>query len=363
MFGGLKMRKQKFYRIDNIEKTEAQYRILLGERSNGKSYAVKEKCLLNAYHDNKRFGYLRRYQSDVKQSDVDAYFADMPVSSITDGEYTLMSTYRGRIYFAVMTDDFKIIRGKLAGYVFYLSGLEHFKSQSFNDVFDIVYEEFITAKMYLDNEPDMLQQFVSTIARRRKIVVWLIGNTINRICPYFQKWQLKNVVKQKQGTIELYRFNTKQQDEDGCPVIVTIAVEFCENSGNNSKMFFGSIENNIANGYWETEEKPHLPGDIRKFEKLYEFLLTDMGFSFVVQLLAEADGGLFVYVYPYTYKRKIDRKICSNFSHNIFTSFRLYDTIKVEKLMRDLISQKKICYSDNLTGTDFEQVLLNRGGV
>ena len=33
--------KQKFYRLTNIEKKNAQYNILLGERSNGKSYAVK----------------------------------------------------------------------------------------------------------------------------------------------------------------------------------------------------------------------------------------------------------------------------------------------------------------------------------
>ena len=40
--------KQKYYNIENLLKQKAEYNILLGERSNGKSYAVKYMCLWEA---------------------------------------------------------------------------------------------------------------------------------------------------------------------------------------------------------------------------------------------------------------------------------------------------------------------------
>ena len=46
------MSKQKYYNLSNLLKTESQYKMLLGERSNGKSYAVKEFVLNDAYKKN-----------------------------------------------------------------------------------------------------------------------------------------------------------------------------------------------------------------------------------------------------------------------------------------------------------------------
>ena len=42
--------KQKYYSIENLLNKKAEYNILLGERSNGKSYAVKYMALWEAYH-------------------------------------------------------------------------------------------------------------------------------------------------------------------------------------------------------------------------------------------------------------------------------------------------------------------------
>ena len=44
--------KSKFYSTKQIDDTKAEYRLILGERSNGKSYALKVKALENyASHD------------------------------------------------------------------------------------------------------------------------------------------------------------------------------------------------------------------------------------------------------------------------------------------------------------------------
>ena len=87
--------KQKYYSIDNLISKKAIYNILLGERSNGKSYATKKLCLWEAYHEKDfktgkqkkryQFGYLRRWREEIKSRDVELYFADMPIDEFSDG--------------------------------------------------------------------------------------------------------------------------------------------------------------------------------------------------------------------------------------------------------------------------------------
>lgn len=86
---------------------------------------------------------------------------------------------------------------------------------------------------------DNLTDLVSTIARRDSVRVFMIGNTINRLCPYFTEWELSHVKEQAQGTIDIYTHSTNQIDEEGQPIEIVIAVEYCANSGKNSQMFFG----------------------------------------------------------------------------------------------------------------------------
>ena len=357
--------KKRYYRLEKLLSKEAQYNILLGMRANGKSFAVKEFALTNAYHDKGKFIYMRRYREDVKTNDVNSYFSDMPISSITQGEYQGVVCYQGTLYFCNYTDDFRAVKGKEIGRVVYLSGMEHFKSQAFPDITDVIFEEFVTKRLYLKDEPGLLQNFISTIARDRNIRVWMVANTISRVCPYFEEWALKNIPRQKQGTIDIYTY--ERMGEDGARYETRIAVENCENAGTASKMFFGNIANSITGGQWETQEVPHLPveeeGRELPYIKLYEILLSDMGFRFVVCLCVNNQGGQWVYVYPYTQTRRIRRHITTEFSTDPFYSVGLKDTIPAEAKIKELMKEQKICFSDNLTGSDFKAVLDNRKGV
>lgn len=358
------MIKQKFYNNKKILEKDANYNILLGERSNGKSYCIKEYCVRNAFQGKGKFIYLRRYRDDVKESLVNGYFTDCPVRAITSGKYTDITCYRSAIYLCNYDDSGKCIKGELIGKVMYLSGSERFKSQAYPDYTDIIFEEFVTKKLYLDNEPDLLQDLVSTVARRRKIRVWLIGNTINRINPYFAKWSLSKIPNQKQGTIDMYYFHTNQIDDFGNELIIKIAVEFCENSGNNSKMFFGAKEKSIAGGQWETETYPTFPKDL-ECERLYTVGLSYDNFFFAINLMCELDTGLlFLFVYPKNIKdNRIERVLQQGFSCNANVSNRLKLDINAENLIAKCLRDNKICYSDNLTAEDFNQCLKQIGGV
>ena len=46
--------------------------------------------------------------------------------------------------------------------------------------------------------------FYATVDRKRLTTrLWLVGNTISRVCPYINDWGLHNIISsQKQGTIK-----------------------------------------------------------------------------------------------------------------------------------------------------------------
>ena len=73
---------KKYYDISNILETKAQYMILLGQRANGKSYQAKKTVLEDAYYNDRKFVYLRRYKADIKTKAVESYFEDMPIKEI-----------------------------------------------------------------------------------------------------------------------------------------------------------------------------------------------------------------------------------------------------------------------------------------
>lgn len=359
-YGGGKEMKQKYYSLKNILQHNANYNLIYGERSNGKSYAIKTHCIKKAYQKKAQtFVLLRRYELEVKASAVESYFADIPVETITNGEYDCITVSRSYIYLSKYdTENNKVIKGLAIGRALYLSGATHFKSQSFPDCEDVIYEEFLTKNVYINDEPNVLMDLISTIARRRFIQVFLIGNTISRVCPYLYEWGLiKGIKKQQQGTIDDYIFHTDQQDENGNDIDIKIAVEYAENSGSNSKMFFGEHSKSITRGAWETHQQPHLLRPQSEYTMCYELLIICDGFQFVLQLLSNNDGGLINFVYPFTGTRNIYRIIQKDFSDlpNITAGFKT--EIKAENLILNNIISKKTCYADNLTGEEFQQVV------
>lgn len=355
--------KQKYYRLDKILKQNATYNILLGEKSNGKSYAVKEKVITDAYNDpNRKFILLRRWDFECKPSLIEMYFRDAPVTTITNDTCDSIAIYRGEIWLTKFNDETrKNDRITCIGYVRALSMEQHYASGAYPDVTAIVYEEFISRDSYLPQEPMKLMYLVSTVARRRKIDVFMIGNTITRINPYFREWQLLNIPKQKQGTIDIYKYNTENVNDDGTPVVVTIAVEFCENSGNNSKMFFGIASKTITTGAWECKEMPHLNGskDLN-YSSMYTIYIQVSDYMYKAELLVEKKTNILMwFVCPQTKPIKSDvRLITDRFNLiNPMTTIGMKPLNAQEAYVLKLLTDGKVCYSDNLTGTDFEVCL------
>lgn len=348
------MASKKYYSIKNILATDAQYMLLLGQRANGKSYQAKLTVLTEAYKYGNKFVYLRRWKEDIKQNSVTAYFADMPIDKITNNEWENVIAWNGNIYFSRHDDKGEIEKSDVIGRYCALNEAERYKSQMFVNYKYIIYEEFITDKLYLVNEPTNLQHFVSTVAREKTMHVIMVGNTLSRVCPYFSEWCLDGVLKQKQGTIEVYHYHTSDD------TTVDIAVEYCATANIKNTMFFGQSAKQIVTGEWDTTEVAKLPKFQYEYDIAYEVLLEYQKFKFAIQLLIEPKaGGILCFVYPFSGKREIVRKITNIFSDSPLITKMLDISRRPEMLMSECFKGDKVCYSDNLTGADFKHVIQN----
>lgn len=102
------MSKQIYYNIDDIRSRGAIYNLIFGEKSNGKSYQVKLKIMLENYiNTGRRFILMRRWDADIKNNWIESYFANMDISSLTGGKYNTIVKYKNEILFAnnLLTDD------------------------------------------------------------------------------------------------------------------------------------------------------------------------------------------------------------------------------------------------------------------
>ena len=369
------MSKQIFYSNKRILESGAEYMLQLGERSNGKSYSDKCYLLYNAFHERDQytgepleryqFAYIRRWDLEIKGKDVEQYFADMPISEITEGKFDLVTVYQRRIYFAnVNPESGHVIRGKEIGFCFAITQETHYKSLAFPKIGFAIFEEFITDSGYLEKEPARLFNLLSTIFRRRSGRVFLVGNTISRACPYFGDWNLHNTLHQDKGTIVIYAQETDQQTEDGEPVIIHIAVEFCENSGSNTKMFFGQKSKMITSGDWESEVQPHLEYYLDDYRRITDMIFEYDGLAYRAQLLIDPKERPLVYVYPMNgiteKERKTKRIISDIYTLNVNQTRGWVDNrYKYDRIFMTLLSSGKYAFSDNLTGTEFLLMLKN----
>lgn len=356
------MAKRNYYDITPLLEAAptASYYLLFGSRANGKSWQVKNLLLTAAYNgldENKdKFVYLRRWDIDIKQNDVTSYFGDMPIKQITKGDYEGVIAWQGYIYFYNHDENDKVIKSAPIGRYLALNNSEHYKSQTFVGYKYIVFEEFITDKMYLGSEyrpePTILQQMISTIARHEKVQTFLIGNTISRVFPYMECWNLQFMKRMELGTIQINHYYAEGSDEP-----IDIAVEYCKNVQFENKLFFGQTAKQIVSGEWETYEAAKLPRPKDEYVNAYSICVEYQSFKFVVELLVDpVTAGCICFVYPHTKRRKFPRVISDKFNDNpnITPYFDL--KIRPEELMNDCFKKNKVCYSDNLTASDFRQV-------
>ena len=352
-------REIKHYNIDNLVSQNADINICWGERSNGKSYQAKHKRGVIKYLETgKRFILMRRFREEITNEKIEKYFEDVDIEKLSKGKYNCISTYRKQIFLSNFdSEKFKITRGEKIGYAVALSTEQNYAGGSFLDVEDIIFEEFMTRSRYLSNEPTKLMNFYATVDRKRGTTkLWLIGNTISRVCPYLYEWGLSNIIsKQKQGTIETKEIEAGDDD------IVKLAIEYCESTGTSSHTI-GWNKDMMNDGSWQSSPQPHLPKSYKEYNVMYRIGFMYQSFKFIGEFLQDKKTkDVCWFIYPY--EKDLDEKLVKFtdvIKPSIYYQRNIYDiTIKNDNLQKLLMTfrEDKIFYCNDLVGTDFKQVI------
>jgi hypothetical protein len=252
--------KQKYYSLKKILAEKADYNIIIGERSNGKTYACLEHILTDYIMNGNEGAYIRRWRDDITGKRADTVFNSLVsngyVTKITEGEFDSIIYSRGGWHLAKFDEKERKMKAEKNAfcYAFSLSDVEHDKSTSFPNVVNIVFDEFLTRRYYLPDEFILFMNVLSTIIRdRENVKIFMLGNTVNKYCPYFDEMGLKNIEQMEQGTIDVYSFGNN----------LKIAVEYCnETKSKKSNKYFAFDNprlNMITHGKWEMAIYPHLP--------------------------------------------------------------------------------------------------------
>lgn len=355
----------EFYSYDEINKTKANYRLIIGERSNGKTFGFKKIALKNAIENNKQFAYLRRTVEEIKMKRVSNYFADMD-DILQDyclkffPQYDFLSIIASvgefKLY-GVSQEPYKSEFIKTIGYYFALNQSSYDKSNSYPEVNLICYEEFLTRERELPDEFTLFTNFISTIKRKRDdMIVYMLGNTVNRNSSILKAMNI-DVRNLKQGEISLFQYF----GEKG---VNTVAVEYCRSysqTAESEQFFYFERPQELAlmRGEWEVKDyKKFIFDEISLFTPNLSLILQKDNIYIFCYLI---DNHLYVsdnrlYKARATYITITDRN--NNFKNKIYNfNCNIKKIENLKKIILWLHNNNQVSYISNVVGDDFEFIL------
>ena len=351
-----------YYKLDKILKKKCHYNLIIGERSNGKTYAILSYLVTELIKSvNKKtlrkFAIIRRYNYDVVASKSKNIFAGINESGIiydvSQGQYDCITYRAGSFYLAKYDDKLKAVydSDRPVGYIVSISDHEHIKSVSYPDVKNIFFDEFI-GRDYLQDEFILFMNVLSTFIREQTdIKIFMAGNTINKFCPYFDEMGLRHVKNQEQGTIDLYDY----------PNGIKIAVEYCGTTNNPSKKFF-CFDNPklsmITNGLWELDIYPHSPEKINKNDIAFIFFIDFSDHILQCEVICSELNGMYLFIHEKTTsinnpESEVIYSLRRDGNPLHFQGFNSGNKSEINLRIIKLLGSKRIYYSDNNAGEIF----------
>lgn len=343
--------------------------MIIGTRSNGKTYSVLSTMIEQYFAEGKRSAYIRRFAEEITPKNCQLLFTPMipKIIELSGGRYNNVF-YRANCFYLCYTDDeghnqekdptpFCITRA--------VNTWQTTKGQDAGELHLICYDEFMTREGYLKDEFVCFCNLLSSLIRdRQDAVIYMLANTVNKYCPYFKEMGITEIEKLKQGEIRVYTYG----DSD-----LKVAIEYCDpvlaTKKTVSKYF--AFENAqlemIRNGSWEIKLYPRCPyplypEDIWKvfYIKFGEALLRG---DIVYPKSQQANkNDMFIFIHRQTKDIEIDEKTpyySADFTSSRYHVFFLKDTpTELHKLIRDLIAKKAVCFADNECGELFRNWMM-----
>lgn len=343
----------KYYSLKNILSKHAQYNMIIGERSNGKTYAVTKHIIEQYIKTGGEGAIIRRWGEDFKNKRGANMFTalvnDRTLEKLSKGKYNNI-IYRGKMWYLVNTEDESIC--DCFCYAFALSEMEHDKSVSYPNVTTILFDEFLTRGYYLVDEFVTFINVLSTIIRDRdNVTIFMCGNTVNKWSPYFNEFGLTHIKNMKQGDIDVYTYGNSG---------LKVAVEYCSTSLRNrvkkaSDVYFAF--NNpklemVTKGTWLIDNYPHLPHKYKPNKIEYTFFVVFDGETLQCEVVSDND--LFVYIHRKTTELKyrpndVVYDLGSHAEPNLRFSF-IRPIDRIDEKIYSLYKAKRFFYQSNDIG-------------
>lgn len=364
-----------YYSMKNVLYQNADYNVIFGEKSNGKSYQVIQFAFVLWWFYKKQTAIIRRLDDNLKPRYAKKIFSNLEYNELiiketkgeykgfidwlTNHEYDSIIYVSREWYVAKKLDDgtYQTSPDVFAS-AFALTKVDNYSSTSYPLIQLILHDDFIAIdNFYLPNEFVDYSILLSTIIRKREDVkVFMCGNSNNRYCLYFNEMGLKHVKDMKQGTIDLYTYGEST---------LKVAVEYCKTTNAKSKpsnkyfAFDNPKLKMITSGDWKINNYPHLPVKYKDNQVLYKCYLKFNDEWLQLNLIL-VDKDIFMYIHPKTTELKEDNKqlvFTQEFSEKYNYRRKFTHTTKVEDVMLKCIAMDKVFYSDNNTGDTFDNYM------
>lgn len=169
--------------LNELHKIHASYYILIGKRSNGKTYAVKNEILEEISKGN-QFVYIRRRHSQITRRKMVRLFDDIDdVCNEKLGSSIDYSTDKG--FYTTIDGELKTV-----GVALSLQDYIDDKGIPYNKCTIVLFDEFVDIS-YLENETQAFLNVISTIVRKRKNVrIYMCANSTGTYSPYFDLFKI-----------------------------------------------------------------------------------------------------------------------------------------------------------------------------
>lgn len=357
-----------FVRLRPLLKKECLYNLLIGERSNGKTYCVLEYIIQQYCEFGHQALYLRRWDEDLKtkltETLFDSIVSDGLLEKYSNGKYNHIRYYRQKWWAEHIEDvdgkevitrcDIPIMIGAT------ISADEHNKGSTYPKIKTIFFDEFLSNRGYLCDEVVLFWNTLSTYIRLRDdVTIFMCGNTINRYAPYFKEFGLYNIKNMKQGDIDVYTYG-----ESGLRVGVYMTDSLPKKikksnvyfAFNNPRLSMITGQGNI----WDIGIYPHCP---------VKYVPKDVKFNFFIEYdeqlfhaeIVYTQKDLFIFIHEKTTPLRHPEKdlIYSLEDSPLLNRRKLINRpiTQVEKIIVMLFQQKKVFYQDNEVGNTISNYL------
>lgn len=349
-----------WYSYDAIDKVDSIYKIIVGERSNGKTYGWCRKVIEEYLNTGTPSAYIRRHEEQIKPRYLKNLFNPHIewIEKKTKGKWNTVTYWLNDFRLArietLPNGETKVVAKDSKEFCrcYAISTVETSKGADRGPVKYICFDEFITRQFYLQNEFVLFQNILSSIIRKRSgIIIYMLANTVNKYCPYFRNMGLRKIGNQKQGTIDVYKMGQSQ---------MKIAVEYCAQAGHINPVVsqYFAFDNPrlqmITSGSWEIDLYRMAPKQLSDYHIILSFFVifeeqTVQGDIHMYQ------GYPIVFFHPKTTPIK-DPEHTIIYTQDTIDSNPLHQVdirnkpTRAHELIMSIFNQRKTYYADNETG-------------